>query len=409
MTPAVSPGPRTSLKGSEAISDGYLMASTTPSIGEEGRVARWTDSVLLLSGSAPTYLAVVFVLLGLLLCFVITYRLGGAGSVAPGWFGLVVLTAAARFRYLGALLVAAAATILAGPLMPLDVNAGISQRLGVWTGRGLTFFVIGVVTAAVVDRVQAARNRELALAREERDLALRKAAVIATVSHEFRTPLTTIVGVARTLEIHEMVTTAGLPLLDGLTGATQRLVDLVATVGAVLEHDESLIRVEPIVVRELLGRVIEHIGVRNPHANVVVEIDPHAELALSDREILGQLLRHIIENAVEFSPPGEAVEVHVARAHSRLVVTVSDRGPGIGDGFLDSWDPFAQGDGSMTRRKQGLGLGLFAASRLAEVLGGSIAFRRGELGGTVGVIDVEAPDPSGAAESAGSSLHAIAN
>ncbi|MGH2594593.1 MAG: sensor histidine kinase, partial [Actinomycetota bacterium] len=300
------------------------MASTTSPAGEEDRVDRWTDAVLLLSGSVPTYLAVVLILLGLLFCYMITYHLGGAGSVAPGWFALVVMTASARFKYFGAVVIASAATLLAGPLMPLDVRAHTAQAAGVWTGRGLTFVVIGLVTAGLVDRVQAARKRELDLAREERDLAVRKAAVIATVSHEFRTPLTTIVGVTRTLELHEMITPEGLPLLEGLTAATQRLVDLVATVGAVMEHDESLIRPEPIVVRELLGQVIEHIRVRNPRTDVTVEIGRDAELALCDREILGQLLRHIVENAVEFSPPGEAVEVRVARAHSRLLVRVSD-------------------------------------------------------------------------------------
>lgn len=385
------------------------MASTTSPAGEEDRVDRWTDAVLLLSGSVPTYLAVVLILLGLLFCYMITYHLGGAGSVAPGWFALVVMTASARFKYFGAVVIASAATLLAGPLMPLDVRAHTAQAAGVWTGRGLTFVVIGLVTAGLVDRVQAARKRELDLAREERDLAVRKAAVIATVSHEFRTPLTTIVGVTRTLELHEMITPEGLPLLEGLTAATQRLVDLVATVGAVMEHDESLIRPEPIVVRELLGQVIEHIRVRNPRTDVTVEIGRDAELALCDREILGQLLRHIVENAVEFSPPGEAVEVRVARAHSRLLVRVSDRGPGIDDDFLETWDPFAQGDGSMTRTKQGLGLGLFAASRLAAVLGGSIAFRRAGHGGTLAVIEIEAPDPGGGAESSAAALRAIAN
>jgi signal transduction histidine kinase len=350
---------------------------------------------------------VTVIVLALLLCYVITYRLGGAGSVAPGWFGLVVLIGAARFRYVGAVVVAVTATLLAGPLMPLDVSMDTPQRVGVWVGRGLTFLLIGLVTAALVDRVQAARQRELDLAKEQRDLAVRKAAVIATVSHEFRTPLTTIVGVARTLEVHDMVSDEGLPLLQGLMDATRRLVDLVTTVGAVMEHDETLVRPEPIVMRELLDQVVDHVRVRNPRGQVAVDIDPRAELAVCDREMLGQLLRHIVENAVKFSPAGEQVEIRVVRAGSRLLVRVTDRGPGIDEDFLEHWDPFSQGDASLTRSKQGLGLGLFAASRLAEILGGSIAFRRGHQGGTLAVIEVIAPDP-GDVTSEGPDLHAVA-
>ncbi len=54
------------------------------------------------------------------------------------------------------------------------------------------FVLVGVVTAALIDRIAADRARELELAEQERDFAVRQAAVIATVSHEFRTPLTVI-------------------------------------------------------------------------------------------------------------------------------------------------------------------------------------------------------------------------
>lgn len=383
------------------------MEPPAPPVTDEDRIGRWTDAILLRGANVRSPFVVTVIVLALLLCYVITYRLGGAGSVAPGWFGLVVLIGAARFRYVGAVVVAVAATLLAGPLMPLDVSMDSPQRVGVWVGRGLTFLLIGLVTAALVDRVQAARQRELDLAKEQRDLAVRKAAVIATVSHEFRTPLTTIVGVARTLEVHDMVSDEGLPLLQGLMDATRRLVDLVTTVGAVMEHDETLVRPEPIVMRELLDQVVDHVRVRNPRGQVAVDIDPRAELAVCDREMLGQLLRHIVENAVKFSPAGEQVEIRVVRAGSRLLVRVTDRGPGIDEDFLEHWDPFSQGDASLTRSKQGLGLGLFAASRLAEILGGSIAFRRGHQGGTLAVIEVIAPDPADVT-SEGPDLHAVA-
>ncbi len=367
----------------------------------EDRTDRWTDTFLLLGPRVPGYLAGTLIVLGLLLCYALTYRLGGAASVAPGWFALVVLPAAARFRYRGAFLTAIAAAILAGPLMPLDVSAGTAQSPSVWIGRGLTFVVIGIVTAALVDRVQAARRRELDLARrevdlanEQRDLATRKAAVIATVSHEFRTPLTVISGVARTLEIHGMVSSEGSQLLTGLTGAAQRLTDLVTTVGAVMEHDDAFLRLEPIVMRELLDEIIDNLGVRDPHNRVTIMIDRHAELAVTDRQMLGQLLRHIIENAVKFSPDTEPVAISIEREERWLLVRVTDRGAGIEPGLLERTDPFVQGDGSTTRTSAGLGLGLFAASRLAEILGGKVELRPGLDGGTVADIRVEAPDPA---------------
>lgn len=382
------------------------MASGNGAPPVEDRADRWTETFLLLGPRVPSYLAAILITLGLLFCYVITYRLGGASSVAPGWFALMVLPAAARFRFRGALLTAVAAAIFAGPLMPLYVSSGAPQPESVWLGRGLTFIVIGIVTAALVERVQAARRRqldltrrELELAREQRDLAIRKAAVIATVSHEFRTPLTVITGVARTLEYHGMVSIEGGQLLEGLSDAARRLTDLVTTVGAVMEHDKAFLRLEPIVTRELLDQIVDQLGVRDPHSRVVVHVDRHAELAVSDRQMLGQLLRHIIENAVKFAPPDEPVEVRVERDAGRLLVRVSDRGPGIEADLLERWDPFTQADQSMTRTSSGLGLGLFAASRLAVILSGSIELRPRLGGGTVAFIQVDAPEPASDASS----------
>ena len=105
-----------------------------------------------------------------------------------------------------------------------------------------------------------------------------------------------------------------------------------------------------------------------------VALDAKAEIFISDRELLGQLLRHVIENAVKFSPVDQPVEIRRHREDGRLEVRVADRGPGIDDTLLRSPLPFTQGDSSMTRTAQGLGLGLFAASRLAAVLDGTISF-----------------------------------
>ena len=175
-------------------------------------------------------------------------------------------------------------------------------------GRGLVFLFVGLVTAASIGRILAGRERELELAEQERDLAVRQAAVIATVSHEFRTPLTVITGVARTLEVHRMVSADGVPLLSGLMDASRRLTDLVNTVSAVMDGstDETFIRLEPVVLRDMMDHVLDHLGVRDPRNRVSIHVDANAEIFISDRELLNQLLRHVLENAVKFSPAHRA-------------------------------------------------------------------------------------------------------
>ncbi len=341
-----------------------------------------------------TWLAVVIVCAGFALCYAAT-AVFGSESVSATWYVLFVLVAAARFRYAGALVAAGIAMLLSGPMRPA-VDAVSDQLPAVWIGRGLVFALVGVVTAGLIDRIVSDRERELELAEQERDFAVRQAAVIATVSHEFRTPLTVITGVARTLEVHGMVSGEGKSLLTGLMDAARRLTDLVNTIGAVMDGspDQKFVRLEAIMMRDVMDHVLDHLGVRDPHSRVSVALDADAEIFISDRELLGQLLRHVIENAVKFSPADQKVEISVQRQSGRLEVRVADRGPGIDDTLLRSPLPFTQGDSSMTRTAQGLGLGLFAASRLAAVLDGTIRFEGRPGGGTEAIVEVAAPDAS---------------
>jgi signal transduction histidine kinase len=354
----------------------------------------WIDRVAVPRGRLGSWLSIGGVCLGFGVCYGLT-GLFGVESVTPTWYTPLILVSAARFRYRGALVASAAATLLTGPLWPVP-EGGLPQRSTVWMGRGLVFLFVGLATAALIDRILAGRKRELELSEQERDLAVRQAAVIATVSHEFRTPLTVITGVARTLEVHRMVSGEGRSLLSGLMEAAARLTDLVNTVGAVLDGsgDETFVRLEPVGLGEIMEHVLDHLGVRDPRRRVSLQLDASVQSFISDRELLSQLLRHVIENAVKFSPSDEQVEVRALRERGRLEVRIADRGPGIDGSLLRSPLPFTQGDPSLTRTAQGLGLGLFAASRLAAVLAGTIRFETRLGGGTEVVVDVAAPDTS---------------
>jgi signal transduction histidine kinase len=357
-------------------------------------VRGWIDRLVVPEPRRSTWLAVVIVCAGFGLCYT-SMAVFGSQAVSTTLYVPFVLMAAARFRYAGALVAASIATLLAGPMRPA-VDVVSDQQPAVWIGRGLVFILVGVVTAALIDRIVADRARELELAEQERDFAIRQAAVIATVSHEFRTPLTVISGVARTLEVHGMVSGEGASLLTGLMDAARRLTDLVNTIGAVMDGspDQKFVRLEAIVMRDVMDHVLDHLGVRDPRNRVTVALDPSAEIFISDRELLGQLLRHVIENAVKFSASDQPVEIRVHRERGRLEVRVADRGPGIDESLIRSPLPFAQGDSSMTRTAQGLGLGLFAASRLAAVLDGTIRFEARLGGGTEAIVEVAAPDAS---------------
>ena len=95
-----------------------------------------------------------------------------------------------------------------------------------------------------------------------------------------------------------------------------------------------------------------------------------------DRARLEQVLRHLVDNAVKFSPPDAPVTVTVREGAEQLEIEVVDHGEGVFSGHLPKlFDRFQQLDGSATRDQGGAGVGLHVAKVLVEAHQGTIAAR----------------------------------
>jgi signal transduction histidine kinase len=102
--------------------------------------------------------------------------------------------------------------------------------------------------------------------------------------------------------------------------------------------------------------------VTRPDADVWIDVDPAA---------LQQILGHLIENAVKYSPRGSTVHVGARRDGDDVVIDVVDEGPGVPDG-VDVFAPFQRGDESI----EGSGLGLYIVRNLARAMGGDVSVVR---------------------------------
>jgi signal transduction histidine kinase len=278
------------------------------------------------------------------------------------------------------------------PYLPIEATVERdSHRLYLVLLGGLALLYVALfrIVATASRRLRRQADRELRLANEERDLALRKAAVIATVSHEFRTPLTIIEGVSSTLQRHDLVAGDGHSLLDSLRNASHRLRDLVEALLATAEGIEREAEVErrPVAVSEVIQGVVDGLSSFDARSRVRVIAIPDGDTVMSDPAMLTPLLRHIIENALKFSPPGSAVDISIARTSGEVEVRVRDRGPGIDPAFMErAFDPFTQEDQSSTRAKSGLGIGLFAARKIADLIGGRVELQHHPAGGMEAIL-----------------------
>lgn len=308
---------------------------------------------------------------------------GSPTSVGRHVFYVPVVLGAARFGYRGALLAGVAAALLAGPLVPGGAPAEL------WLTRGAFLVAIGMIVAGLTTATARARAREAVLAEDEQRLHDQRMALIQTVSHEFRTPLTIIRGVAETVMKHQMSLAEPLrPLSSALYRAERRLSDMVGVVLAAADAlgerlEQTTIEVEPLVreiAAELGSRAAERVNVRvAPDSNHLSTSRTHARL----------LLRCLLDNAIRFSGPGDPVDVCVRAVEGGLRITIRDHGVGVDPAFVErAFEPFTQADSSTLRQHGGLGIGLYTARQLARRLGGDVDVRPVEEGGSIAVVEL---------------------
>lgn len=352
-------------------------------------------SYLRLSGPANrTSARVVGVALtgaGLLGAAMVTFAFGGSQTAFPHLFYLPILFAAVRWGILTGVSAAVAATVLCGPLMPLDVQAGVPQTIANWSTRGAFFVLAGAFVGLLVRRVREAARRETILAERERDLAVQREAIVQTVSHEIRTPLTIIKGVAEMFKREGMVSERARPLVAGLGRAVARFEEIANMMLAVTEAGEvAEVHAVPCTMDEILSDTLSLLPARANPGRVAVGGEALHVVVETVPEYLKLMLRSLIDNALRFSPADSPVDVAVTLKNSEeLHIEIRDHGPGIAPAFQErAFTAFTQGDQTNTREAEGIGLGLYTSRRLVQRLQGSIELRPGEPTGTVAVLDV---------------------
>ncbi|MFL6139260.1 MAG: sensor histidine kinase [Frankiaceae bacterium] len=249
-------------------------------------------------------------------------------------------------------------------------------------------FVVGASVAQLAFWHYAEQNRarELSYRRELYDgqqslhtqlrrITATREDLLATVSHEFRTPLTAIRGAALTLRKHRAKLSAAKmdELLDAVLANTDRLSRLLEnmlTAAEVRQPDSNAVSNVYQVATEVAMLVHGAHAVRTPR--VAVAIDDDIE-AVVERAALHQILANLLDNAIVHAAPGSQAIVSGAVEAGEVVITVANEAHGVDATTLAGlFEPFTQGDASITRPKQGAGVGLYVVRRLIEVSKGKL-------------------------------------
>lgn len=226
------------------------------------------------------------------------------------------------------------------------------------------------VTPTVIQELTAALERERQRAREleEAHVALvqraaRRHELVARLGHELRTPVTVILGVARTLAEGKAEPAQRSELLELLARRALALARLVERFEVVLDGAAAE-RLDPVALaREILaGR-----------ERVRVSADGEVPSATADRTLARRILEELVDNACRFSRPETLVEVRIRRAGQRIEVRVADRGPGIPPADRDRiFEPLEQAEELHVRMHPGAGMGLPLSRAAARAMDGDL-------------------------------------
>ncbi len=218
---------------------------------------------------------------------------------------------------------------------------------------------------------------------EEKRIERMKAEFVSTVSHELRSPLTSIRG------------SLGL-LTGGVAGAlppqarelvliaernSERLIRLVNDIldTEKIESGKMVFDLKVMELQTLVEHAVESMeGYAREHRVVLRVAAPEEPIRASvDADRFTQVMTNLISNAVKFSPAEAIVEIELGRAaDGGASIEVRDRGPGIPSEFQPRiFQRFSQADSSSSRQKGGTGLGLSIAKAIVEHLGGTIGYR----------------------------------
>lgn len=254
---------------------------------------------------------------------------------------------------------------------------------------GADFFGAGVVLVALlVIAILAGGSLLLWQARLSMEEAAQKTSFVANVSHEFKTPLTTIRLYSELLEQGRVRNEEqGREYLRTIGRETQRLARLVnnALDFSRLEQGKKKYVRETLDLREELGRLFQTHAPRIAEAGLTLnwQLPPEPVSAVVDRDALEQIVLNLLDNACKYAAEGGEVAVALeARPGGGALVRVADRGPGVPAEQRERiFDKFHRVDESLTAEKTGTGLGLSIARQLARGLGGELRCEPREGGG----------------------------
>lgn len=263
-------------------------------------------------------------------------------------------------------------------------------------GAGATFLALGsVLVGILLVAILAGGSLLFWQARRSEAEAAQKTSFVANVSHEFKTPLTTIRLYAELLENGRVAAAEKrAEYLRTIGRETQRLARLVGNAldFSRLEQGKKKFMREPLDLAAELARIAETQALRAGGSGVILQTElAEARMEIvTDRDAVEQVVVNLLDNAAKYGAGGGEVILRLEpRERGGARVSVLDRGPGVPAAHRERiFEKFHRVDETLTAEHGGAGLGLSIARQLARGLGGELRYEAREGGGAAFVLEL---------------------
>ncbi len=223
---------------------------------------------------------------------------------------------------------------------------------------------------------------------KEAELEQMRANLLRAVSHDLRTPLTSISGNADILlrEQGHIQEVEKRRLYQDIYENSTWLVQMVENLLAVsrLEGEKLAIEMQVEVVEEMIQEALCHVGRTSNKHIISWQVEPELLLARMDARLIIQVFINIIDNALKYTPENTTIEIHAWEGKEGVQFSIEDNGPGIEDKVKERlFDPFTTGKGNLTDSRRGLGLGLALCQTILKLHGSELTVTDRQPRGTV--------------------------
>jgi len=237
------------------------------------------------------------------------------------------------------------------------------------------FETLAELTATALERSQL--TREIMAARTATETERVRNTLLASISHDFRTPLASILGATTSLIEYgaKLAEAARRDLLGQVKEEAEHLDAMVRNLLAMtrVEAGALEIRRDWIDIREVFDRIVALAKRRGADQTFTVAIQSGMPFATADPSLLDQALTNIVGNAIRYAGPGARIALEAHRDGRDALLSIADDGPGIPPDMLPTvFEKFAQGRGPGGDGGEGAGLGLAIAKGIVDAHGGTI-------------------------------------